>query len=531
MPLSFLDIARFMDPAEPSGSLRTLAQRHRWLGNPPAVLSLRQIALRHENSSARQHRFLWYNTFLLQGFELSVCNLLILGRLLDKLGLDPRQLLGDLGISAAQVVDAMKVSKRTLVDGLGKSLDDLKGAFSNIIDSIPIIGDVGIDDILDDVSMQDVLNKFDVSIDDLLDKLKLDPLEILTRFCQETVSFISDYTGVPLDAVIHISGKPERPARAHEIGATVSSDYDIVALCEVFEQSSHDAIINEAKLRRSDVVSTVGPDDTNALASSGLVTLVLDRAVVEHDHVPFQHKGNPLRDADAWSNKGVSRTVIDVGLGKLEVYSTHLMAGGGIDLDKLVAGNLPGYEESAASDVFAEQRAQLDELVEFVRRTHNRANVAIIVGDFNLSAQNEEKYSALIAAMRELNMLDAWPFYHFRVQASFAETNSFPPGPTSSGGTVSGVVFEGLIGTVETSRVNAVCCPETGPFCVDGQEANKSPRIDYVFIEEPRAEHSFMLDITRIRRKPFARTGSNIVSELWLSDHLGLDFALLVSPR
>jgi hypothetical protein len=93
------------------------------------------------------------------------------------------------------------------------------------------------------------------------------------------------------------------------------------------------------------------------------------------------------------------------------------------------------------------------------------------------------------------------------------------------------VVFEGFIGSVETSRVNTVCSPETGPFCVDGKETNKSPRIDCVFIEEPRPEHSFTLDITRIRRKPFARTGSHIVSELWLSDHLGLDFALLASPR
>jgi hypothetical protein len=142
---SFLDIARFMDPAEPPLSLRTLAQRYRWLaGNPPAVVSLRQITLRHDNSILRQHRFLWYNTFLLQGFELSLCNLLILGRLLEKLGLDPRQLLGELGISPAQVVDAMKISKRKLVDGLGKSLDDLKGAFSGIIDSIPIVGDIGI---------------------------------------------------------------------------------------------------------------------------------------------------------------------------------------------------------------------------------------------------------------------------------------------------------------------------------------------------------------------------------------------------
>src|SRR4030095_3655221 len=155
MACSILAISRWMDPVTAPQSVRELARRHRWLtGLPPDPLSLLSICLRHHHPQASIHHVLWYNTFLLQGFELSLCNLLILGRILEKMRLDPRVVVGLIGVTPAEIVDTLKSSKHQLVDGLGITLDELKSTFGDVVDGLLNVlsfgtVDIDVDDILD----------------------------------------------------------------------------------------------------------------------------------------------------------------------------------------------------------------------------------------------------------------------------------------------------------------------------------------------------------------------------------------------
>lgn len=93
---------------------------------------------------------------------------------------------------------------------------------------------------------------------------------------------------------------------------------------------------------------------------SGLVTLTFDRKIVGSVNRNFATKGSYFLDADAWANKGVLLTTIDVGHGCLKIYSTHLISGGGLigenDLIKLL---VPYLDDQ---DAFPLQLAQLEEL-------------------------------------------------------------------------------------------------------------------------------------------------------------------------
>lgn len=521
MAVSFSEIAAAMDPIEPPASLRALAARHRWLsGDPPATVSLAEIAARHQHPSTSRLTFLWYNTFLLQGFEVSLCNLIVLGRLLEKMQLDPRKMINDLGLGPAQIIDAVKMSKKQLVGALGISLETLKDAFAGVVDGLTsaiTLGaiDLGVDDILDEVSVQDLINTFDITVDRLLDQAKVDPLVVLSKFCNETIGLISAISGAPLDTKFFIAAKPEREQRAREIGAAIGPDYDVAALCEAFEPASQDRIVINAKASKPGLQAAVGPDAEGELAGSGLLTLALGRALAEPEtRYTFSTKGDPLRDSDAWSNKGVLRTVIDVGLGRLEIYSTHLMAGGDFDIYKYVGLVIPDVNPS----VFTAQRAQLAELRDFYRSTHNPRNVALIVGDFNLSALDEREYGAVIDSMHELNMLDVWPYHRHRNPPTTADATAVPRGDTSASNDGN-----------SSSEVGRICDLDSAArYCVDTSQPEKTSRIDYIFVENPRPEHTFTLDVRRVLRRPFPRTAG---SEKWLSDHLGLDTVLIVSPR
>jgi hypothetical protein len=62
-------------------------------------------------------------------------------------------------------------------------------------------------------------------------------------------------------------------------------------------------------------------------------------------------------------------------------------------------------------------------------------------------------------------------------------------------------------------------------------------RLDYIFIERPTNQHAVDVDLGRIRRRPFWRGGQHPRSSFrtngtpnFLSDHLGLEVTLLVSP-
>jgi hypothetical protein len=79
---------------------------------------------------------------------------------------------------------------------------------------------------------------------------------------------------------------------------------------------------------------------------------------------------------------------------------------------------------------------------------------------------------------------------------------------------------------------NSVCHSPTGDlFCVDDNSTVAGgSRIDYIFVTEPTSEQFYNLDLTRIRRRSFPRANPT-KGQFFLSDHLGLDMTLIVSPK
>jgi len=67
-------------------------------------------------------------------------------------------------------------------------------------------------------------------------------------------------------------------------------------------------------------------------------------------------------------------------------------------------------------------------------------------------------------------------------------------------------------------------------FCADPSKINSGYRIDYILMEQPQAQHAFMLDVTRVRRRPFERPQPTD-DQQFMSDHLGLDCTLIASRK
>lgn len=311
--------------------------------------------------------------------------------------------------------------------------------------------------------------------------------------------------GVP-GRTVRLEAKPEIAPRARELGAEIQGAYDVAALCEVFD-GREQALVLDAWAGRPGPSVATGPGGTDPVLSSGLLTLSDGLRIVRTEKHMFQSRGLFRRDADAWSNKGVLLTELDLGLGRnrLELYSTHLMWGGGLPL---VADPSP----RAATRI---RLQQVDEVCAFVEATHEPQNVAVVTGDFNISAVDGspdfasdpgEPYRRLANRMRRLDMDDLW------------------------------VGRNGTPGSTGTLKGAGDICPVLGGglFCEDtGPAGTRGSRVDYIFVERQKPVHGFILDLTRPRRRPFKRRATNTASVRavpFLSDHVGIDVTLIASP-
>lgn len=310
--------------------------------------------------------------------------------------------------------------------------------------------------------------------------------------------------------------KPALEPRAHEIGYTIRREYDIAALCEVFKKREKERIL-EAWPADHQPFSAAGPDDSGlAMASSGLFTInnqypIVQTRIKRHK---FKNKGKLERDADAWSNKGVLLTEIDLGLprGGLEIYSTHIFAGNSLldetDLGTITIGGNPSDIERHNIRL-----KQVDELIDFVKRHHQPQNVAMIVGDFNLPV-NKDGYGTddLIWKMQEIDMEDIWIT---RGDNTYGYTTKMD----------------------DKDKADRICPIDTNDnrYCDDLLDPGEkiSRRIDHIFIEKQKPEHGFILDFTRPRRVRFERSASARDRDkiAYMSDHLGLTTTLIATPR
>jgi endonuclease/exonuclease/phosphatase family metal-dependent hydrolase len=305
------------------------------------------------------------------------------------------------------------------------------------------------------------------------------------------------------DGLIRLGAKPALEARAREIGNVIANEYDIAALCELFSEEEQ-RLISASLQRDGEPHIARGPDDSGGfvVATSGLFTISIDLISRTRKHV-FTERGNRCRDFDAWVNKGVLLAEIDLGLprGKLEVYSTHLLAGTGI----------PSNEERLKI-----QLKQVDELVDFVTQAHHSENVMIIVGDFNINAQEASEFTIdgvpgtpLSHLSRKLNAIDMQDIWALR---------------------------NGTLGLTANLQVDSgICIPDRTDqrYCDDSAKHQASgARVDYIFVERQKPTHAFVADFTRPRRVRFERPanapGRSKIA--FMSDHLGLDITIFATP-
>lgn len=326
---------------------------------------------------------------------------------------------------------------------------------------------------------------------------------------------IQRVTGIDLNG-ISIGAKPARDERATELGPELAA-YDVCCLSEVFTNDSRERIM--AGLSGAPWTATAGPDESGAwtFLSSGLFFLLKNRRIALTKQMIFANRGERRCDADAWSNKGVLLNVIDVGVGQLELFQTHLFYGGGL--------RLPLMAEPSEDNRMAVWRAELAQLADFYRSNHQPQNVALITGDFNMSGTDMRHYTELRRTMAGLNLHDLWAWDVYGHNLSAGQTCRFTDGNEA--------------GWQRDFR--DVCAPVVGqqPQCCDDYRFYPAPppefargvgRFDYVFAERPTATHRYNLEVSRLLRRPFPRQQATD-GEGYLSDHLGLDLTMYLSPR
>jgi endonuclease/exonuclease/phosphatase family metal-dependent hydrolase len=302
---------------------------------------------------------------------------------------------------------------------------------------------------------------------------------------------------------------PAVEARARELGRRLAGQYDVAALCEVFDHAERRAIVAGWGDRgRRAPFDVIGPEPLlpfrlPALKSSGLFTLVDGPAVTRTTTHLFRTRGDRLRDADAWANKGVLLVEVDVGLpANVEVYSTHLIWGGELVIE---------HDRAYHPAVFALRQAQAAELLAFVERTHTPGNVTLVVGDFNIDALDDTSaYADLAALMNAAGFGDVW-----------AEHGDGP----------------GYTCDVRVLR-DAICvsdpeCPDLGlepaaPRSAEPAANDVGKRIDYVWL---RADGDVTATVAAVRRALFPRPpdAPEVDKMPYLSDHLGLHVELTLS--
>ena len=337
----------------------------------------------------------------------------------------------------------------------------------------------------------------------LLDGVELPTLEFgpLGRVSPGTIGHMPDLAGRTRDLCRALDG----------------SSYDVVALCEVFRRSTRRQIADEVGwVTDSHAGPGSAPLERLDLPSkhSGLYTLTgPDTPIVDTADRGFSHRGNSLRDADFYANKGVQHVEIDVGPGCLDVFTTHLIHGGDLGLapDELPFSPPPTIEEYRAK--------QLSELAEFVRSAGSEENVTIVTGDLNINAADpgrvperdrgeDELFERFLA---ECSLYDAWERHGGPVGTTYLEHG--PPGGMAR---------------AKHDPADPDYLEDHGRRCSYPDVPDR--RLDYVLVEKQRPEHTLELDIDRVRRRHFWR-GKTDAREFWatpdtpnyISDHVGLE--------
>jgi hypothetical protein len=332
---------------------------------------------------------------------------------------------------------------------------------------------------------------------------------------------VKTLTSIDLNA-IHIKGKPARDLRTGYAGM-VAASYDACCLSEVYLDETRARIIDTLRNHFGQTAnSATGPDGSGSWVGlgSGLFFISKPHTIVKEERHVFAERGSRLRDADAWSNKGLLLSVVDLGFGKVEFFQTHFFYGGGFDWTS-------GPSEGDRWKVW---RSTLKELAAFVQRHHDPRNVAIVTGDFNINGANIRHYAAMRQTMDALNLRDAWAWDVF----ANPPADGYTCRPTDGAESTWKRDFDDVC-----SRKSDGTDTLQGQYCDDmvrtRARSSATGRFDYVFIERPSPTHTIVVEIGRPRRRPFEMTNQPVLpahfeSERFVSDHIGLGVPLYCTP-
>lgn len=386
---------------------------------------------------------------------------------------------------------------------------------------------------LDDALGWDALDLFDIPLGGgLLAALGLTSLpglaivEILDLAGFTPSSVIQKITGIDLN--IHLGEKPAIEARGFEMGPALSP-FDICCLCEVWTDDSRDRIVSRLTGGQWQAIS--GPDDSGSfiLTGAGLLFLAKNHNVVRTERMVYDNRGDRKHDSDAWSNKGAMLNEVDLGFANVEFYQTHLFYGDGIADNFPIS--IPGIRNSTDGERMDVWRAELNELADFYRRHHNPANIAIITGDFNMSGSSLREYVEVRHVMDSLGMRDLWAWDVYSNEPSEGLTCRFTDGDI--GNWVRN--FDAQCAYVPPTPVPvAKQGDQVIGTCDDHPLMHKEVRkgvgrYDFLFLQMPVSGQRGRVEVSRSFRRPFRRVHDND-GERYLSDHMGMDVTLFISP-
>ncbi len=300
-----------------------------------------------------------------------------------------------------------------------------------------------------------------------------------------------------IDGVAGIGSAPWLSIRADLIGKEIrNSRYHIAALCEVFEEK-YQKLIKKQRFSHH----AMGPVWTFGNVSSGLYTL--SKFPLTYKRHRFEEKGPSLISGvgesvfspiikiitnpkgqnrinpDYHSNKGVLLTTIDLGIGKIDLYTTHLFWGSG-DFNSLEKTNI--------------QLKQLQELTEYIKETHNPKHVIIVAGDMNInpgrSANNGNAYERMKALFSsitlkngsKISLEDLWKIKGGKKGGTNMPTKGCEPAKRYEDPS-SGICY---------------CNDDTAET-----ENHDEGRYDCIFVQKPAESHDIIIDFSAMKRRPF----------------------------
>jgi exonuclease III len=536
--ISFRDVATHMDRLYPPTSMRDLLKRFRYPDVAPGSLpsppnSFREVATRIANGSNPQIEFVHYNAWLLEArldLETFVKGVIGIPHFVVCLVGDAVQVLG----KALESVDTDDIC-----DTLFPPVVEVCGVSANPANDACKLAAAATSDLVEYLLAH--FNGAEEALEWLFDHFEWG--------FDWAIDLILELTGLNLS--IPMRSTPQMDDRAVEIGAEVFS-YDWVSLCEVWDGRRRGEILSQGP----PVDSFTGPSEP----SPGDWQVLGGGLLVFSPTFPLENKGahtyqtagvhrqmaagcdlGALVDTDIWARKGIQVSALEAGDARIDLYTTHLYSGG-----QLLDWPALGLPEPTDGEKVSVREAQVDELVEFIRQTHDPRHVAIVAGDFNIAGAEPEY--ATLAKLNDISSLfpgfensrfgfdDWWNLEVFKKVFPTDDVEFGTQGHTNRHGDGNDPIidtFDSICAVFsrdqakpESGNQNDFYCDERGAY----DKNATGNRIDYILIERPTELHSFMLDVSRVRRRAFKRTGSHTEPQFFLSDHLGLEVSLFVSP-